>query len=265
MEKEKDQFGAEFRFNYTWLEKIPADVEEYVVPEGVERIRKGATADCKKLRKIVLPTTLKAMEDDEFNHIETLQEVIVSEEWVNHYHYEAEHLTCNAWIIEESKEGRKLLHSPQPKIDWNVGMDFPKIKKEKLKVPEGITCIGQDSFKNYPNTKEIILPESLKQLEWGSFLLCYGLERIVFLSATPPEFDDDAFLINEYTLDPDEDKYADLDEETMELMSDEELGLETVCQYFEGTILVPKGCREEYENTFLNDKLHVEEWERLEE
>jgi len=263
METEKDQFGAEFSFNYTWLEKIPADIEEYVVPEGVERIRKGATADCKKLRKIVLPTTLKAMEDDEFAHIETLEEVIVPEKWVNRYHYDAEHISCNAWIIEESEEERKLLHAPNPKIDWSMDKDFPKTKVERLTVPEGITCIGQEAFTNYSNTKEITLPESLKEIEWGAFLQCYDLERIVFLSPTPPEFDEDALLINEYKQDPDEDEFDDIDEETMELMSDEELGIETVYEYFEGTILVPKGSREDYEDALLSDEIRVKEWENL--
>jgi len=266
MEKEKDHLGAEFSFNYTWLEKIPTDVEEYVVPEGVERIRKGAAADCNKLRKIVLPSSLLSMENDEFSQIDTLQEVVVPEQWASVRHFYPSYLTCSAWVVEESAGSRKLLIAPRPKKDWQEPAGYPKFENETLKVPEGITIINTNAFMTTAGlgcqiSKEIILPESLKQVENGAFFECVDVESIIFLSATPPVFHEESFLVNVNT--PNEDENEELTDDAGALMSNGELGMEADI-FFEGTILVPKGSSQAYKDALKNEKLHVEEWEKLE-
>lgn len=75
-----DEMGAEFSEDRKTLEQAPWDVEEYVVPEGTERIGSFAfrmtTLQTKSpQRKVVLPETIKSISSDAFYICTSLQEV----------------------------------------------------------------------------------------------------------------------------------------------------------------------------------------------
>jgi hypothetical protein len=49
---------------------------------------------------------------------------------------------------------------------------------EKINLPEGLTEIGEEAFREDGELKEIQLPNSLKRIGWGAFILCRQLERL---------------------------------------------------------------------------------------
>ena len=58
-----------------------------------------------------------------------------------------------------------------------VRKPFSKIPKRKFKVPRGATVIDIVCFRN-TNVKEVILPNSVKEIRWEAFSGCNNLEKI---------------------------------------------------------------------------------------
>lgn len=51
---------------------------------------------------------------------------------------------------------------------------------KKIVIPEGITWIGREAFKNWSALEEVILPESIKKIRHHSFEGCKNLKKIKF-------------------------------------------------------------------------------------
>ena len=62
-------------------------------------------------------------------------------------------------------------------LDKYVGNDI------LVKVPEGITCIGPYAFNQNKTVKTILLPSTLKYIQYNSFEDCTSLENITIPSS----------------------------------------------------------------------------------
>ena len=50
---------------------------------------------------------------------------------------------------------------------------------KKVALPEGIESIGRECFKK-SELEEIVIPKSVKTIEWSAFLECRSLRKVVF-------------------------------------------------------------------------------------
>jgi|GEM_PF-2546889 len=264
MDITKDAYGVEFSFSGTWIQKAPADLEEYVVPEGVERIRRNAFAACTKLRKITFPTTLRSVELNEFEQITTLQEIVFPKAQCQNVKYLD---APSAWIIAQDEETRMVLRAPHDVASHAFPGGITAIAEEafkgngaeKLVIPDSVHCIGNNAFEFCTNLKEITLPRHLEYLSSELFFSCTNLERIIFQSETPPDGEEDAFIINwEETYEEDfEDEEDEDDDEWFD--DDETMRGESIP--YSGLIIVPKGCAENYRMNLPDHEAEIVEAE----
>ncbi|MBQ6204030.1 MAG: leucine-rich repeat protein [Prevotella sp.] len=115
------------------------NIESCVIREGTETVDKGAFQDCRNLRKIQFPSTLKTIEAQAFKN-------------------------CSLSELP--------LPSSISKINESA---FENNPISTLIVPEGVIRIG--GFSNCHQLKKIMLPQSLRCIEANAFTSC-GIEEI---------------------------------------------------------------------------------------
>ena len=60
----------------SWFYKVPSTL---IIPEGCRRIRSGIFGNCSKLKKVIIPGSVKEIGDSAFTWCFSLKEVIISE------------------------------------------------------------------------------------------------------------------------------------------------------------------------------------------
>jgi len=237
METTKDAYGVEFSFSGTWIQQAPADLEEYVVPEGVERIRRNAFAACTKLRKITLPTSLASLDYDTFHHCTALREIIMPELCQILYQMTVP-IAPHACIIQESDEDFYLVLAPAS-AKSRYAQQMHAEKTTVFQVPEGVKSISSTAFFDCDLLTKIIFPKTLELIEVGAFINCPNLKVLQFQTPEPPAFEDDTDLID------DSKDYAS-----------------APANNFERILLVPKGSAQLYANELSQFTLRIEETEK---
>lgn len=116
---------------------------DYSIPEGTEVVCKSAFSSC-SLKRIIMPSTLRVIEENAFSDCRELEEAIIPEgvEYIGRGAYE----NCH--------------------------------KLSKVSIPESITTLPDDVFKMCWNLKEVILPSSLIAIGAGSFSECRELIEV---------------------------------------------------------------------------------------
>ena len=70
-----------------------------------------------------------------------------------------------------------LSYTGEGQAPW-VGCDRYGVMPNKLRIGEGITYIGENAFESFGCLKEIVLPQSLKEIGKEAFFDCFHVERI---------------------------------------------------------------------------------------
>ncbi|MCQ2975968.1 MAG: leucine-rich repeat protein [Bacteroidales bacterium] len=125
--------------------------KEYVVPEGVEVICKHVFFLCDQLEKIVLPTTLKKMENNPFSGCTKLR----IDNKSPFYH-----------IIDD------VIYN---QFKTSVVGVLNKINAKELIIPEGIKTINRNSFWNCKGIRKIVFPSSLEDIGYNPFVGCSNI------------------------------------------------------------------------------------------
>ncbi len=202
------------------------DVEDVIIPEGVEELGAGAFEGCSRLRSVKFPASLKRIGDFAFSFCESLNEVILPEglesmgEKVFFYSSlrflsvpgslqsvdgkvldGAEDLE-RVWLAEgisrigaHAFHGRRKLHSIRfpstlREIGDNAFVSCHSIKS--LTIPEGVEKIGESVFSGCSKLCNVTLPGSLKNVSERMFLNIKSLQEVT-LSEGIESIDDSAF------------------------------------------------------------------------
>lgn len=130
--------------------------KDIVIPEGVIKIADKILeeADTIYLEKIVFPTTLIDIGEENFTKLENLKEVIINDNFV---------FDDNCLY---SKDYKKLL----------LCLRF---NKRELIVKDGCEHIGSYAFTRCDTLRKIVLPESVKVISDYAFYDCINVEEIV--------------------------------------------------------------------------------------
>jgi len=176
---------------------------ELTIPDGVSIIEEVAFAGCSGLRQVVFPQSIKRIDQEAFWGCSALEEIEFPEglsviQGSAFYGCSGlNHVTLPQslkWIEEDAFTkciSLKTIQIPQD-IDYiasgafrdcdNLESTIPKtsfVDREEVIVPDGVTVIGEDTFRNCSRLKYVYLPEGLKWIGEGAFAGCTSLEEIV--------------------------------------------------------------------------------------
>ena len=132
-------------------------LEEMELPEGLTVILEEAFYGCSELSHVTLPQSLKWIEEDAFTKCISLKTIQI-------------HQDIN-YIASDAFRDCDNLESTIPKTSF--------VDREEVIVPDGVTVIGEDTFRNCSRLKYVYLPEGLKWIGKGAFAGCTSLEEIV--------------------------------------------------------------------------------------
>jgi hypothetical protein len=165
--------------NYAFYGK---DVENVTIPGGVTEIGKGVFAECKALKNVVMqegvteiglftfqecsalstvtiPNSVKNIEVGVFDRCVGLTNIIVGKG-------NLEYSSLNGVLFDKKKTMLIL---------------YPKAKKGAYKIPNGVTSIESEAFKQSSGLTSVTIPGSLKRIEAGAFGACFGLKSVTIL------------------------------------------------------------------------------------
>ena len=143
------------------LEKIHYDGESsFIIHQNETVIKTGRFSQCWGLRSVTLPHSIKRIEDGAFEHCPALTSIV----------YEG---TMAEWNSIEKGE-----HWDDNDIERVHCADGDVIRV--LRLPNGVTEIGEGQYCGMDSLLEIILPDSLQKIGDGSFCDCPNLKKVYF-------------------------------------------------------------------------------------
>ena len=128
-------------------------------PEGIISIGSFAMRGCSALETVYIPKTVESIGQDVFVSCEALQEIVLSEE---NGHFK---------LVEGSlfsHDGTQLIKY----ATWQT--------TELYKIPDGTVIIASSAFENAKYLKEVVIPNSVEELDDDAFHQCENLSSIHF-------------------------------------------------------------------------------------
>lgn len=161
---DKDTSG-DFLIEDGVLKKYTGQEECVEIPEGVEEIARGAFYHNRPPKEIVLPKSLKKIQDEAFAYVDTLKKINVSEdvEVGKGAFFRCYGLTDEQGLVIING----VVHD-----GLNAG------ENGVLIFPEGITTIGTKALEENWGIRKVILSHSVKKIERRAFHLCSFLEEV---------------------------------------------------------------------------------------
>ena len=200
---------------------------ELTVPEGVTEVGWMALADCKKLRQLRLPSSLRVIETDAFSGLTALEELVLPPH-VQTIGMEAfcllgqgvTEVVLPAEVSELGEmafyrcEGLRRVVLPDgltaigkqafwacnvlTEVVWPHRLEaigegaFAVCNLQETVLPEELQMIGAYAFSSNRQLRRVVLPEGLRQMAASSFAKCESLTSVTSLSTEPPMVEADA-------------------------------------------------------------------------
>ena len=116
-------------------------LESIIIPKSVKEIKKSAFAGCEKLESITIPSNVEFIGDSAFSRCKSIKAVVIPESVVS------------------------------------LGKAFENcISLERVSLLSAITSIG--GFSGCTSLSEIVLPDTIEEIDYGAFSRCYNLKTI---------------------------------------------------------------------------------------
>lgn len=145
------------------------DVEQVILPEGLEIIAKNAFSWCERLTEIVLPEFVQMIDDGAFSNCSNLQKVVLPAN--------LRFLGANAFracsALKEIALPETLHTISRRAFDFCVSL-------EKVTVPSKVTRIAEGVFSHCESLRKITLPDELTEIGPWAFAECYELREVNF-------------------------------------------------------------------------------------
>ena len=143
------------------------DYKEIIIPDSVKSINKGVF-DVVKIKKLVLPPTLKKITQQNFKGAVNLSEIIISDGTAE----------IGKEAFRECKNLKKITIPPSVKTIGD--MAFKNCTKlAEIALADGIESIGKEAFSGCKALKKIRIPASVAELGHAVFTDCIKLESAV--------------------------------------------------------------------------------------
>ena len=154
------------------LAGIHYEWEEYVIPENIKYIRRGAFkanySNVKsQLKSIVIPDTVEYMSGDEtFYHCTNLEQVDIPENIKTDKEWDKTFEGCSSLKSIIIPNGVERLVGGGEYLD---GVFFSCSSLENVFIPDTVTLIGSYAFRGCSALQKIDIPESVTRIEHGAF------------------------------------------------------------------------------------------------
>ena len=146
---------------------ICCPLEELKLPEGVTEVPEFMCESCRELKKVILPSTVQKILNGAFNCCTKLSEI---------------NLPNSIYFIDSSVfrccESLKSVKLP-PNISEIRSELFYGSGIETIDIHEKITYIGYWAFWGCDNLKRLVIPETVKQIDYGIVSAHNGFEGVV--------------------------------------------------------------------------------------
>ncbi len=190
---------------------------EISIPNSVTTLENNSFSDCRALTSVVIPSSVTEIMQNVFSGCSSLKSIRVDE---NNHTYDSRN-NCNA-IIETATNtlmlGCQSTVIPRGITSIANNSFYYCEKLDSIKIPYGVTTIGNNAFYHCQDLQYVEIPNSVKNIYWGAFNECYNLLTIVSKIKAP---------------------------ESMTNMDWAFSG-----SYSSGTLYVPKGTKESYQNKY---------------
>lgn len=153
--------------------------KEFTIPSHYTYVGKDALKGCTTLEKLVIPGTIKEVENRAFGNCTNLREVILEEgiEHLGWYLFSGCEKIHRITVPESVKHidtypFRDIPNLLEPVLNAS-GTEYiyypPCLGETRVTVPQGVRVIQRDAFNGYHTLEEVILPNTLERIEWTAF------------------------------------------------------------------------------------------------
>lgn len=163
------------------------NITELVIPDSVKYINDGAFSRCKNLISVKLPAELKAIRDYLFNGCTALEEITLPDtlKTIGKYAFMKSGLKAIEFPESVTKIGDYAFCNTASLKEISLPQGFKKVPfgfvndsaVEKVTLPDGVKTIRATAFSGCKNLKSISLPEGLRTISYSAFYDS-GLEEV---------------------------------------------------------------------------------------
>lgn len=142
-------------------------VKTMIIPNSVKKTGARAFYECKKLRKVKVPSSLSMIREEDFYGCSALTEVTI-EEGVQ---------TVGTRSFADCTS-LKSVHLPSTAVNNNVGSFQGCVSLEEINIPEGTVTLYDNMFDGCSSLESITIPEGVKNINEYAFSKCTSLKKI---------------------------------------------------------------------------------------
>ncbi len=157
-----------------------SDVKNVVIPNNVVGIGESAFKDCKALESVTIPESVKTIGAKAFDNCESLESIKIPDsvtEIGDRAFYNCKDL--KAINVSDKNKNYCSIDGVLFEKDIKILLCYPAGKTDKsYSVPESVTSIVQEAFRNCINLEKIDLPKKLKIIDTSTFYNCTNLKSI---------------------------------------------------------------------------------------
>lgn len=196
----------------TLLRFMAYTAKSYNVPEGTETIGRFSFSNMEKLETLVLPKSIKKIDDHAFYHCKVLaniqgmelvtevgNKIFAGEGWASGgsipFEQNTPVLIIGSTLLRNNELSQKIIKVPEgiTTIDESAfGWKNDNDQVEEIVLPESVRVIGKTAFCGRKLLKKVNIPEGVKEIPENLFSLCEKLETI-YIPASVEKIDISAF------------------------------------------------------------------------
>ena len=143
------------------------NLQQLVLPEGLQKVNYMMVAGCKNLQSIDIPASVEEIEQSAFEDCRSIQSI-----------------TFGGAAGAPGRAAAPAASSQLKKIgNWAF---YNAHELQHLDIPEGVEEIGDGAFYGCTYLEDMVLPSSIRAIGDNCFALCGKLTKIVCNATTPP-------------------------------------------------------------------------------
>lgn len=168
-------------------------LEEVVIPNSVMKIEGAAFRNCTTLKKVVLPEKLQELPQSIFEGCTSLSEIILPDSLtiIRNYAFadcsslKDVELPEKIFVVEPRAfqnaacEGKIVYKGSCRRLHGNT-LFTKNAHQTHIEIPEGVTVLDDECFKDYTELETVTFPKSLKIIGSSCFKGCSNLKEIRF-------------------------------------------------------------------------------------
>ena len=145
------------------------NLQQLVLPEGLQKVSYMMVAGCKNLQSIDIPASVEEIEQSAFEDCRSIK-------------------TITFGGAPAGAPGRFNAPAASTSQLHRIGnwAFYNAHELQNLEIPEGVTEIGDGAFYGCTYLEEMVLPSSVQEIGDNTFALCSKLKKIVVNAVTPP-------------------------------------------------------------------------------